>query len=389
MVLFKEFKLDFYLDKYADLIISSALKLRKGDVLSINTEEENSEFAHLLALKAAKITGNGSFINYIKDGKVEDVEETATEYPINRKPTALLYIPSYKSYPDAEEGKSYSAPELQSYRLLSEPLSNQIPSIPYATAYMPSDTWSSVFGDDYELSSFSNISELFSLEEDMPERIIEENSRILRYEREKLNRLSLVRGRLYSDDGVDISLEFLPGSSFEITEEMTSDGRSFVPTLFSSEIFRALDKTKTNGYVNITKPMMLFGHVINSLSIVFENGKVREFSCYEENGKLFNDFIAQDQNAAYASELILAENSGSAASIDFFALPEWDRMRGTGLVLGGARGKGLSDEALEKANDSLVYLYLPLSSSSLTFAAEDKDGNEYTVLEDGMITEEE
>ena len=49
--------------------------------LSINTEEENSDFAHLIANKAKIITGNGSFIQNIENGKVIETEEAATEEP--------------------------------------------------------------------------------------------------------------------------------------------------------------------------------------------------------------------------------------------------------------------------------------------------------------------
>ena len=55
--------MDLLFDKYADAVIYSALEIREGDVLSINTEEdESTPFAKLLAKKAKEITGNGSYI---------------------------------------------------------------------------------------------------------------------------------------------------------------------------------------------------------------------------------------------------------------------------------------------------------------------------------------
>ena len=44
--------MDIFFDKYADAVIECALKINNTDVLSINTEEENAEFAKLLAAKA-------------------------------------------------------------------------------------------------------------------------------------------------------------------------------------------------------------------------------------------------------------------------------------------------------------------------------------------------
>ncbi len=376
---------DLYLSKYAILILKHGLNLRNGDVLAINTEEENSEFAHLIASYAQRLTGNGVFINYIKDGKVEDTEEAMTEFPINKKPTALLHIPTYKKYMNAEKDKEYSARELQAFRLLAEPVSNQIPAIPFATAFLPSDIWDE---EELEESSSSFLSELFSLEADEYIESMKEMSNVLRYEKDKLNKLNLKRGRIYSDDGVDLEFEFLPGSSFEVGEEITKDGRCFTPLLYSSEIFRALDKTKTNGYLSITKPILLFGNKLSNLTLRFEAGRITEFQAYEENGELFNLFLKQDANAAYASELVIAE-SNNASAIEYFALPEWDRMRGTSIIIGSARGKGLKDDAIDRANDSLVSLSLPLCSSSLIIDAEDDSGNVYRILEDNIIREDD
>ena len=376
---------DLYLNKYAILILKHGLNLRKGDVLAINTEEENSGFAHIIAENASKLTGNGVFINYIKNGKVEDTEEAMTEFPINKKPTALLHIPTYKNYESAEKDKEYSSRELQSYRHLAEPISNQIPSIPFATAFLPSDIWDE---EDLDSSSSSFLSELFSLEEDEFIEGIDEMSNVLRYEKDKLNRLNLRKGRIYSDEGVDLELEFLSGSSFEVSEEITKDGRFFTPLLYSSEIFRALDKTKTNGYLSITRPILLFGSKLNNLTLKFENGRITEFQAYEENGELFNLFLKQDSNAAIASELVIAETN-NASDIEYFALPEWDRMRGTSITIGCARGKGLEDDAIERANDSLVSLSLPIYSPTLVIECEDESGSVYRILEDNIIREDD
>ena len=119
--------MDILLERYAELIVKSALKLEKGDVLSINTEEENSELAHSIARIARDITGNGSYIQNIENGKVTETEEAESEYPINQRPTALLYLPVYRAFREVEDGKILTPPELQTFRHLSEPLDNPEP----------------------------------------------------------------------------------------------------------------------------------------------------------------------------------------------------------------------------------------------------------------------
>ena len=159
--------MNMLLERYADVIIRRALRLREGDVLSINTEEENADLATLIARKAKEITGNGSYIQNIENGKVTETTEATTDFPIEKKPTVLLYLPVYKEYEETEEGKLYSAPEIQKYRLLSEPLDNSDPVIPFAAAPVPSVLWGKAIADEEDASlPYSVLTELLALDED-------------------------------------------------------------------------------------------------------------------------------------------------------------------------------------------------------------------------------
>lgn len=377
--------MDIFLERYADIILRSALDLKAGDVLSINTEECNSKFAHLIANKARELTGNGSYIQLIEDGKVIDTEEAGTEFPINKKPTALLHLPTFRKFEEPDNDKVYSAPELQGFKLLSEPLYNPTPSIPYISAPIPNDEWEDML--DGEASSL--LSELLSLEEDdYIERSISFRD-IVRYEKEKLNGLHLKSGRITTEEGTDLSFKFLSGSEFASTFTSTTDERLFIPTIFASDIFRALDKNSLNGYLNITKPIMLFGKEARSLSIRFENGNVSEFSTDEDSGALFNLYLKQDKDAGKASMLSIVEENNPASFIDLAYLPDWDRMKSTSITLGGPRPEGIKEEAKTEAADSIVSLYLPIGSSSLIIECEDENGDEHLIVEDGILQEEE
>lgn len=377
--------------RYAELITKKALKLKPGDVLSINTEERHSAFAHLVSDIARSITGNGSYIQLIENGKVTHTEEASTDYPINKKASALLYLQTIKSYPEAETHKVYSAPELQSFRLLSDPLGNPIPSLPFVSAPMPSEEWGKLIDveDGNENLVYEVLSDLLSLGEDDYLEISDSREGILQYECEKLNNLKFVRGRITNEEGTDLSFEFLKGSEFKTTLETTSSSRKFIPSVFFSDIFRALDKTKTTGYLNITYPISLFGSVLSNLSVSFENGRVSSFDADRTQGELFNTYLQQDSQAGTASMLTIAEDSNPAALINMMSYPEWDRMRGVAITIGGVKATSVDGNLIDMANDSLVTLNLPIGSDSTTITVEDEDGNEYTIYEDGIIIEEE
>lgn len=377
--------------RYAEIITKKALKLRKGDVLSINTEERYSAFAHLVADIARSITGNGSYIQLIEKGKVTHTEEAATDYPIGKNASALLYLQTVNNCPEFEAHKVFNAPELQSFKLLSEPLGNPTPSLPFVTAPMPSEEWGKLIDeeDGNESLVYEVLSDLMALGEDDYLDISDNREDILEYEYEKLNALKLVRGRITNEEGTDISFEFLKGSKFKTTLETTSSNRKFIPSVFYSDLFHALDKTKTSGYLNITYPISLFGHKISSLSVTLENGRVISFDADRNLGEVFNTYLEQDNQAGVASMLTIAEDSNPAAFINIMNYPEWDRMRGVAITLGGIKATAVEGDLIDQTTDSLVTLTLPIGSDSTTITVEDEDGIEYTIYEDGIIIEEE
>lgn len=377
--------------RYAELIVRKALKLKPGDVLSINTEEEHSSFAHLVSDFAARATGNGSYIQIIENGKVTSSEEASTDYPIVKKPSALLYLQSYKSYPEYEEHKVYNAPELQAFRLLSEPIGNPVPSIPYAVAPIPSKEWAEVLDDeaDDERLSLSLISELFSLSEDDFLDEYDSQEDIMLYECEKLNKIKFVKGRIFNEEGNDLSFELKKDAKFFSSIETTSSSRRFVPSIFFSDIFTYLDPSKIEGYLNITQPILLFGKKINNLSVVFKEGRAVSFDADRVLGEAFKLYLEQDKDAGAASMLTIAEDNNPASLIGFTGYPIWDRMRGVSITLGGPKDVPgyLTEEDMDK--NPIVSLSLPIGSDSTTIILEDENGNEYTVYEDGIILEEE
>lgn len=381
--------MDILLERYAELIVRGALKLEKGDILSINTEEENSELAHQVARIARTVTGNGSYIQLIENGKVTETEEAESEYPMTGRATALLYLPVYRAFKEAEEGKLYSAPEIQEFRHLSEPLDNQEPAIPFVTAPVPSSAWGKAIDEDGGIrDAASLLSDLLSLEEDDYLSLHGEGEDVLIYERDRLNERAFTRCRITDEEGTDISFAFLPGSAFATTLSILRSGRRFVPTVFASDIFRAIDPASAEGYITITRPVMVFGKAIRHLSCRIEGGRIVDFTTDDESGRLFSLFLSQDEGAGRISELSLSEDGSRASEIELFAIPEWDRMRTVSLTIGGPRPESLKDdESRGRANDSLLTLSLPIGSDTTSVYGYDGSGDESVIMEDGFLVE--
>lgn len=375
-----------FFQKYSDIILFSALKIKEDDVLSINTEEEDYAFARLLAEKAKRITGNGSYIQLLKNGRIVESFDILSSSPLTKRPTCFVYIPYYKKKDEIDTEKIYEARELQNFNLLSDPLDIPNPSFPFVTCPLPNKDWDEIISEnDWNSDSFSLLSSILSLEE--PDYIEYNNLRhdnLLYYVKE-LNKLGLKEGRITNDEGTDLFFSFLPESEFVSSFSKTTDDRYFSPYIFSSDIFRLIDPMSLSGWLNTSKSVVIWGKPVKNLSLFFENGRVTKYQGNMFSEALFNLYSKQDDNSIRASMLTLSESSHPLNGEEATYFPELDRMRTVSITIGGPKGEAVKEENLEKTIDSLTTLSLPIGTDSLSITCIDKEGEERVIYEDGTI----
>ncbi len=380
---------DSFYQKYADLILFGALGIKEDDVLSINTEEENYSFARLIAEKAKAVTGNGSYIQLLKNGRVTDEFDILSTFPLEKKPTLFLYLSYYREKDEADVAKIYEARELQKFSLLSDPLGNPIPSLPFVTCLLPSPEWDEkIRENDEEKTSVELLRAIMGLDNpDFLEESIRRHENLL-YKTKVLNSMKLTEGRITNDEGTDLTFSFLPSSVFTSSFSKTASGRFFSPYIFSSDIFRLLDPSSFSGWLNISKPVVIWGKVVRNLSLFFKKGKVTEVRGNRQSEELFALYSRQDDNAVRASMITLSEIEHPLSEEEVTHIPEYDRMRTVSVTIGGPKGEAVNEASLSGTVDSIVSLSLPVGSESLTITCLNDNGEEITVFSDGYINEE-
>lgn len=377
-------KTSFYSD-YADTILHTALRIQKGDVLSINTEEEDYLLSRIIAEKAKRITGNGSYIQLLKNGRVVEEFDILSDFPLRKKPTLFLYLSNYRAKDEPDITRIYEAKDLQRFSLLSDPLTNPRPSLPFVTSFLPSPEWNKVLKmNDDEKTSEELLSSLFSSKSDYD--IMHDN---LLYKTKALNQMNLKEGRITSENGTDLSFSFLNGSSFHSSYQETERARLFSPYIISCDVFRLIDPTSLSGWLNTTRPFVIWGKVVRNLSLLFENGRVVKTIGSEYAMSLFSHYMRQDKSAARASMLTLSEKTNPLWNEEVTYIPELDRMRTVSITLGGPKGEAVDEGLEEKTVDCLLSLSLPIGDETLTLECLDADENERTVYSDGSINEED
>ena len=380
---------------YARHILDSALQVKSSDVLAINTEERNMEFARILAEVMKERTDLGSYLMLVDGGKKGDTTELFSDYVMDQAPTVFIYLQSYKGYEEVSEMQEIDAPSLQRFRHLSSPLVLEKPNIVFATVPCPSDEWGRILEEDGDITTAEDmIADLLGFEEEEVEALHRDMREMTRYDNHNLNRERMFHCHVETYDGMtDIDFNFLPRSSFMSFEAETISGRSFIPSLIATSHARPVSKISADGHVNVTRPFMLFGKRIDHLSLTFEEGRIVSYETDEESSKLLERFFSLDEDNLRLSELIIADEGGRASEIEYAAYPEWDRLRTTHITLGQAHSESIEytdeDDAIrEGAAMSLSYLSLPIGNDEMAITLSDQDGNECEIMEDGMIKED-
>ena len=380
--------MDIFFDKYADAVVQCALKINNRDVLSINTEEEDGAFAKLLAAKAKEISGNGSYIQRIENGRIVESYDYLSSSPLTKSPTCFVYIPLFRSFPELEGDKEYDAASLQRFKLLSDPLDNPPPSLPFVTCPLPSKDWDDKL-EDYGSSSSAILYNILSLEREDFLSLLKAKEESTEYLVKFMNKLNLSKCRIADDEGTDLEFSFLEGSEFHSSFIETTGKRVFCPTITSSDVYRLLDPTSLSGWLNISKPLVLWGKVIRNLSIKFSGGKIVEYSSSPQGEALLDLYLRQDPLSGRASMITLSEISSPLFEEDITLIPEYDRMRTISITIGGPKGESVGEGNIEHTIDCLLSLSLPLGRESTVITALDKDGEEITVYSGGWFIDQE
>lgn len=380
--------MDILFDKYADAVIECALKIKPGDVLSINTEEEDAEFAKLLAMKAKAKSGNGSYIQRVEKGRIVENYDYLSSSPLTKAPTCFVYIPLFRSLPQLEGDKEYEASDLQRFKLLSDPLDNPAPTLPFVTCPLPTKEWDESL-EEYGSSSSSILYNILSLERDDYLSYLKNKEDSLLYLVNFFNRLGLDKCRIADDEGTDLEFSFLKGSSFHSSFIETLSKRVFCPTITASDIYRLIDPTSLTGWLNISKPIVLWGKIIRNMSIKFNGGKIVEYSSNPQGEALMDLYLRQDPLSGRASMVTLSEISSPLFDEDVTLNPEYDRMRTISITVGGPKGEAVEEDNIPHTVDCLLSLSLPLGRESTVITALDKDGEEITIYSGGWFIDSE
>lgn len=377
-------------ERYASYIINRQLRLETGEKLTVNCNEDTLEFAGTLSKMAAEATGVPVQLVYIRDGKVETVEEVDPDFTAKANGKAVMvHLASFPSFKALDES-DLSARELQEYRLIAEPvITDRQISVPWATVYVPTAAWAEfVYGQGATTDSlWLMISDMLALDRDGIDLMIRDSihtSRRKRIEDEKITDI-FIKG-----PSADLHLKRNRRARITGTLSTLRDGRSFEPTSPAEDTVIALDEFSGEGTFRTTYPFRLFDRVFQDAAVTIENGRIKSFST--EGGALHvSKYLNIDEESGRVGELAIADGYTPVSRVRVASgIPALDQMRTTSLVFGGITPAAVtpgSDEELKQdgVNTSFVRLVLPIGDMETEIKAYTEDGRYITLMEDGIM----
>jgi aminopeptidase len=192
--------------------------------------------------------------------------------------------------------------------------------------------------------------------------------------------LSAVR---FEGPGTELTIGLLAGVRWERAAMRTPSGVEFVPNLPTEEVYTTPDPARVDGFVRLTRPVVIGGRRIPNLELRFREGRVVEIDGPAE-AEALREFVARDDGTARLGELALVDAESRVAHLgQTFGEILLDENAASHIALGYGFPALIPPSSRETANSSDHHLDLMIGSAEVEVTGVDRRGEEAPLLRDG------
>jgi aminopeptidase len=157
--------------------------------------------------------------------------------------------------------------------------------------------------------------------------------------------------------GTDLTAGLLPTSAWNAAAFATVDGLPHFPNIPSEEVFTTPDPERVDGHVTATRPLEVYGAMIEGIRVSFSGGRAVEVDA-DRGADTLRGVVAKDAGAARLGELALVDGEGRIGPLGtVFSDTLIDENAASHIALGNGYEVGVeSDEDRARVNTSAVHV---------------------------------
>ena len=409
---YKNFKVDDYIEKYAELILKIGLKIKDGDKLVVRCPIEARDFAIKCTKKAYELGAGEVVVDYrdqvISRLKYENESiDVLTDIPKHKVDKENYYMVKRAKYlsvtgsdPDAFKG-------VDSEKLFQSNLANSKALRDFSAKMMANyvswivvgasiPSWATkVFPDLAEEEAVRRLwFEIFNsvrLFEDDPEKALEDHVDNLNRYSKFLNDAKFEKLIYKSERGTDLEVGLPKGYIFAGAGDINSDGEKFIANMPSEEVFSAPRLDGVNGKVYSTMPLNYNGNLIEDFYLVFKDGLVVDYDA-KAGKEYLKNILETDEGAKRLGEVALVSyNTPISMRKVLFYNTLYDENASCHFALGKSYptclegGEKLSIEELKERgmNDSLTHVDFMVGDETTEIIGVKENGEQVQIFKEG------
>ena len=407
-----EFISEAQLKKYAELAVRAGVNLQKNQLLIIHSDIQNATVARLIQKVAYEAGASNVFIDWTD-------EQSTKEFYLHAADSVIDHFPDwqaarFKEWDDAGAAYIHIISEnLEVFREVSTERINRFQKaartklrdyhakirsheVRWCLLAVPNVEWASkVFPN---LSKEEAIQSLWKFilkgsraDGENPIKDWESHNRAFESRKKFLNEGQFESLHFTNSRGTDLVVGLPENHLYIGGGVIDKEGIPFFPNIPTEEIFTAPHKTKVNGKLVGTKPLIYGGSVIDEFYLIFKDGRITDY--YAEKGQeVLQSLIETDEGSHYLGEIALVSNKSPLAQTDtLFYNTLFDENTSCHIGIGHAspsnvqKGMDQSKEELKAAglNTSLLSVNVTFGSDDMRVEGIKASGTEVLLMKDG------
>jgi aminopeptidase len=188
----------------------------------------------------------------------------------------------------------------------------------------------------------------------------------------------------FKGPGTDLRVGLLPESRWQGCESLTATGLPYVANMPTEEVFTTPDMRRTEGFVRSTRPLALYGRIVEGLEVRFEAGRIVEVKA-DKGADVVQGQLATDDTAAYLGEVALVDGTSriGQTGLTFFDTL-FDENTTCHVAYGGAYAEAVEGGLIEGVNVSNVHTDFMVGGPDVDVDAVTRSGAVVPLLRDDV-----